>query len=224
MEIISRNEQFNESWFSGFRSIIEKSFIKPNHKVNALMILQKVESHDVNKEKIISTIQNLSEEEWSESYVMSKLKEMDESLGFDDDFLRKHAVNDLSKDDLLEVKWEMSKRMMLDYAKFSKEFYDSLKYSKNNNISREDYLLMIEVMNALKIIQEGSKSLTDKFTHKKYNKRSFAKFMKHRIPIEHLLLRTYYILLNIEKSNKIKLRDVLSKEILEYTVHQKNDF
>ncbi len=221
MEAVTKNGLFNESWFSGFRTVIEKSFIKVNYKVNAVVILQKIKTLDIDKDKIVLKIKNLSEDEWSYKYLVSTLKELDEIMKISDDFLRKHAVQELQGRDLTEVKWEIMKGMLTDYAKFTKEFYDSLKYSQNSKLGRKRYLLMIELMNALKKIYDASKQLIDKFSQKKYNKTSFKKFMSTRIALEHLLLRVFYILLNIDKEeNFIKYRDVLSREIIEYTVRQ----
>ncbi len=221
MEVVLRNEQFNESWFSGFRTILEKSFIKVNHKVNAEFIFQEMKFLDVDKKQIISKIKNLSEEEWSSDYFVKTLKDLDGMIGVSDEFLKKHAIEELRTYDLVEIKWEIMKRMVIDYAKFSKEFYDSLKYSQNSKLDRERRLLMLNLMEALNQIYDSSKSLVDKYNNKNYNKNSFKKFMNVRFGIEHLLLRIYFILFNIENSKKIKkYRYVLSSELVEFTIKQ----
>jgi hypothetical protein len=221
MDLVCRAERFVESWFSGFRLIIENSFIKVNYDANAEVILHQITSLDVDKDKIINKLKTLSEDEWSQEYLMSTLKEFDSMIGISDEFLRKNAVQNLNETDLVEIKWEIMKRMMIDYAKFTKEFYDTLKYSQNQKLERERYLLMIELMDALKKIHTASKSLVDKFSQKKYNNNSFKKFMNVRIALEHLMLRILYILVNIDNKDKLsKYRDVLSREITEYAVHQ----
>lgn len=221
MEVLLRNEQFNELWFSGFRTIIEKSFIKVDHKINAELILQEIKTLNIDKNKILLTIKNLSEDEWSSQYLLKTLKELDNIIGISDDFLKKHAIQELKDHDLKEVKWEIMKRMMIDYAKFTKEFYDALKYSQNPKLGKEKRLLMISIMDALNKIYTSSKELVDRYSMKKYNASSFRKFINTRIALEHLLLRVYFILLNIDNTDKLsKYRDVLSSEIIEYYIHQ----
>jgi len=216
MEAISRAERLNESLFVGFRNILIKEFINP--KVNAEVILQGIKDLKVDKAKIISKIKNLSEDEWSLNYLIDVLKELDSIMGVDDEFLRKNALDELDDKNLLEVKWELMKRMMVDYTRFSKEFYDSLKYSQNSSLSKEKYLLMIELMEALLKIHITCKELKDKFHNKTFNKTSFNKFMKSRMAVEHILLRINFILLNMDKKDKLEhYTKVLSLELIEFS-------
>jgi hypothetical protein len=217
------NEQigFGEDWFSGIRNILDYSFIRPkvDHKLNSKIILHEIKNIEFDKEKIVSFIKNLSEDEWTYSYVFNTLKELDNIIKISDEFIKKHAIEELKAKDLLEIKWDIMNNMMLDYAKFSKECYDTLKYSENYKIDKEKRLLMLNIMEAFDKIHKSSKDLVDRFYNKNFNKNSFKKFMETRIAIDHLMLRVNYILLNIENKDKLKkYREILSNEIVEYTI------
>lgn len=222
MQVQLRTEAY-DSLFSGFRGILEKSFIHVDYKLNAKLILQEIKNIDADVEVLADKIRMLSEDEWSTNYVQLTLQEMDSELQISDEFLQQHAVHELNQQDLLEVKWELMKAIVRKYATFTKEFYDSLKYSQNQNLTPQRYGLMMELMSALKKIHEVSKKLTTSYSQKKFNKKSFIKFSKQKIAIEHLLLRVFYILLNINQEEKLdKYRNVLSKELMEYTITQNN--
>lgn len=221
MDVLNRTKHFNENWFSGFREILETSFINADHKANADILLQAIKTKEVDSEKIVSKIKNLSEDEWSLKYVLEQLNELNDLLGISDKFLKEHAVTDMNDSDFKEVKWELMKRVVRDYSKFSKEFYDSLKYSRNTTLDRDTRMLMLAIMEALQKVHEASKALTDKYFHKKFNATSLKKFMDVRMPMEQLLFRVYFILLNMDKTEKLaKYRDVLTRELLEFTVQQ----
>lgn len=217
----SKEIGFSEDWFLGIRNILDNTFFrtKVDHKLNSKIILHEIKNIQFDKEKVISIIKNLSEEEWSLKYVENTLKELDQLFGISDEFIKKNAVDELKAKDLLEIKWEIMNSMMLDYAKFSKEFYDTLKYSENHKLEKEKRLLMLNLMEAFDKINKSSKDLIDRFYNKRFNKNSLKKFIDTRICIEHLMLRIYFILLNIENENKLKkYREVLSNEIVEYTI------
>lgn len=224
MDVLDKNKEFNENFFSGLRIVLDNAFVKKtkvHHKANAEVIMQAIKDKNVDKEKFIYTIKNLSEDEWSNKYLFDALKKLNEIMGISDDFIKKSGYQDFGKKDLQEIKWELSKKILVDYAKFSREFYDSLKYSKNYKLDKEKELLMYSMMEALKIINESSKQLVEKYYYKKYNANSLRKVLSVKLPIEHLLLRIYFILFNIDEAHNVKkYRKVLSSEITEYAVKQ----
>lgn len=223
METIRRAEMFNQNFFTGLRTILENSFTKKtvNHKVTAEIILNEFKLKEFDSKKFINLVKNLSEEEWSKKYVITVLTEMNEIVGISDHFIRKNACEELKSTDLMEIKWEMMKKIIIDYARFSKEFYDILKYSRNLDTNRDRRLLLYTFMEALSKIHESSKVLLDKYYTKRYNRTSFKKIMDIQIPIEHLLLRIYFILFNINNLEKLRMyRSVLSSEIIEYSMQK----
>ncbi len=221
MEAITQSERLNESWFSGMRSVLENTFINIDHKANAEIILHELKQVDINQEEMVTFIKKLPEHEWESKFLLEKLNEMNDLLGFSEDFIKKYAVNELNKQDLNEVKWEILKKTTMSYAKFSKEFYDSLKYAQSKNMSESRYKLMIELMKALDVIYDSSKELVDRYFQKKYHPSSYKRYMNTRFGIEHLLLRVFYVLLNSDNEKKIdSFRKVLAAERVEYTIHQ----
>jgi hypothetical protein len=224
MDVLDKNKEFNENFFSGIRTVLNNAFVnkKVHHKANAEVILQAVKDKSIDIEKFIFTIKNLSEDEWSSKYFVEIMKKLDEFIGVSDEFIKKNSYQEIKKkSDLQEIKWELSKRGFVDYAKFSKEFYDSLKYSKNYKLGKEKELLMYTMMEALSMINNSSKQMVEKYYHKNYNANSLRKVLNVKMAVDHLLLRIYFILFNIDETDKIKkYRKVLSSEITEYTVHQ----
>jgi len=223
MDAVARYEQFNQDIFSSQLEIFSNIFInkkpKLSHQLNAELIINAIKSKDIDKKKYIQIIRNLPEEQWSFKEFQNISEKLNSLLGLSDDYLKENAYETLEGNDLIEVKWELEKIILRDYSKFSKELYDLLKYSKNPNLDRNMSMLMITLMRTLKVIHETSSSLFQKYYLKKYNASSYKKIVISRQPLEHLLLRIMFILLNIEKKAKIpSYRNVLSRETIEYFV------
>lgn len=227
MDTITRNEEFNQGLFSGMRDLLDRNFLKKKedvkHKVNAKIILDAIKTRDIDKEKYISTIKNLSEEEWSQGYLVETIDKLNDIIGISDEFLKNNSVDNIEDaSDLKETKWELAKMNMRDYAKFSKEFYDSLKYSRTVGFDRDRRMLMLTIMEVLKKIHESAKDITSRFYNKRYNNNSFKRFMETKMALDHLFLRVMFILLNIENDGSIrKYRTILAHESAEYNMSQK---
>lgn len=222
----SKNEQY-QAWFRAIRRLIHDNFVKEDHKTNAEVLLQGIKSKNFDKTKYVQIIKEMDDTEWSVEYVTKKLKELDEIIGITTDFLKKQAVTEIrTEKELKELKWALMKRIVLDYAKFSKETYDILLYSEKNYDSTEKDLLMVELLRALKIINTSSNNLIKRYEHEKYHHTRLKKFLNQRLQIEHILLRMYNILFNMEsKPKKIKhYTKILNKELIEYTLEHKDDF
>lgn len=222
MDGLTKSINFFEEWFSGLRIVFEKSFIDSNNEVNAQVILQKIKTIKVDQNLLTTKIKNLSDNYWSQKYFLNTLKEFDEIIGISDDFIRKNAVTKVTDAELKEIKWRIMTEIMVDYSKYTKEFYDSLKYSQNTDMDFNRHRLMITIMDALKVVNDSAKTLVDKYFNKKFNVNSFKKFVDSRLAIEQLMLRIYFIMLNIDQKDKIiHFKNILSQEVNEFTIVQK---
>lgn len=216
---VDQSLDFFEDWFSCLRDVFKQSFISPRVNVNSVVILAKIKNIDIDKSLITSKIKDLKEDYWSPEYFITILNEFDEIVGISDDFLKSNAVTELSISDLKELKWDLMNDLMIDYSKFTKEFYDSLKYSQSTNLKVNKHRLMIAIMDALNIVHDGSKELTQKYSNKRFNNSSYKKFISSRLAMEHIMLRIYFIMLNINNKDKLLLyRRILIHELNEYII------
>ena len=223
MEAINRSQKFYDGLFSGINEVLSNYFIKnePDYEFHAEILLEFIKAKEFDKKKYLEIIKNLNEREWNSTYVINTFKELNSVVGLSEEYLKKELVTDLKGVEFNQVIWDLSKKIVLNYAKHSKELYDSLKYSKAS-LSFEKEMLLGKLMKALSVINETSNELIDKYQFKNYNHNSMKKFINKKLMIDHLLLRINYILLNIDKEEKYSLYgDVLSSEIIEYTLIKK---
>ena len=222
METISQTETFIHNWFDSLGEVIEETFVRPIDQANSEIILNRAKTKNIDVKKIVLKIKALPENQWSTKVILEFLNEFNSEIGISDEFIKKQSIQQLSPKDLQETKWELLKRIIVDYAKFTKELYDNLKYSENTTLSYEKRRLMYDLMKALHKIHESSKDLIDRYECKTYNANSFRKYVDSKIAIDHLLLRIYYILLHIGNTDKLHFYGkVLSTEVTEFSLYQK---
>lgn len=218
VEGTAQSVEYVEQILIGFRSILGKAFIENKVRINATVVLHAIKTKEFDKNTLLDIIFNLPKEEWNLKLVIEKLKECNAIMGISDEYLKKTAVHNVNTNELKELKWSIIVEMMLEYAKFTKEFYDMLKYSEVPNMPREKHMLMLEIMQTLKYIHMNANDIYERFNGKKISSQKLGGVTQRRLIIEALLLRIYHILLHIkERSLWVHYHDVLARERIGYT-------
>lgn len=198
-----------------FRLILEKLFVQKDQKINALLVINELKKREIDVDKIKEFMKSLPEGEWNIKIFIDNLEELNEIFGVSDEEIRKYSINNPTSQDIINVRKQILIESMLEYAQFSKEFYDSLKFNNSDHLSLAHIELLNEFMMVFKFIRDNSEELYKRYKDKKVSMVNFNKFNIIRLPIEYLLLRIVYISLNLNNANEDKLREfaeLLGKE------------
>jgi hypothetical protein len=221
MKALDLTENSVQDWFKSIGTVVENEFISPVNKANSEIILRRAQNRHFDASKFIEKIKSLPDTPWSPKIVLEIYTEFNNELGISEEFIQKHSIGTLTSAQLKETKWELVKRIMADYGKNSLELYDTLKYSQNPNLSSEKERLLLDLMKALKEINQTSRDLVQRFEARTYNPKSLQTVLKSKMPIDHIFLRIYYILLNIHNTDNLELYGrTLSLELYEFTLHK----
>ena len=198
--------QITQKFFNSFGTIFDNYFVKKDQKANALIVLQQLNEKQIDADEIKEILKSLPDSEWSMKVLFDNAKKLNSIFKLNDKEIKKYCVNDFSARELKELKWELSKQIILESSKYANNFYDALKYDKNEKLSIVKMKLLNEMMLTLKYIKESSQKLYNDFKDAKYSANSVKKFNLRDIPIEFLWLRILYIMVNIE-NKKIESKD-----------------
>ena len=178
---------------------------------------------DIDIIKLNQFLTKLPEGEWTLSIFVENVEALNEFFGVSDEYIKNCFVDHQTDSDVNNIKWQILVDSMLEYTKFSNEYYDALKYNSTSNLSISKIKLLNELMMTFKLIKEESKKLYEKYEPKKFSKKLLQQFNLERITLEFLLLRILYIALNIKivtDENLEKFAKILSLERISLNYHK----
>jgi hypothetical protein len=180
-----------------FRTALDKLFITSSN-LNSKIIYEQLKEREINIDKINKLFNELPKGEWNIKVFFDNINQLNEIFGVSNEEILKYSIEDLDKKNLEEIRWQLLIESMLEYTKFSQEFYDALKYNINNEFSDSKLKLLNEFMLTFKKIKKESQLIYDKYKNKKISSRNKSNFNSERIPIEFLTLRIFYIIINLK--------------------------
>lgn len=189
-----------ERYVSVFRTVFEKLFVNKNQKINAAVILSTLKQEEINVHKLKQFFDILPKDEWSLKTFFDHINELNEIFKISDEYIQDHAVTKVSASDIKDIRWEILLESMLEYSRFTTEFYDVLKYNKSI-LSYARLRLLNELMLVFMFVKEDSKKIYDRYKNQKFSNQVLLKFNQDRLGIEFLMLRILYVLLHLDKAN-----------------------
>ncbi len=202
-----RFENSVEGYLSMFGYLLDNYFVNKNYKANALITLQKVKDRKIDPKKIESFIRSLPDDIWTAKIIFEKMTKVDELFKITDEDILSSCVDNLKEKDIIKVKWELLKEVMLDYSKYANQFYDAMKYTDLSNLPRAKIMLTDEMMITFRTIKDSSKTIYNKFDNQKYSVKKMRELNNLRMPLEFLWMRILYILFNIQNASENKIRE-----------------
>ena len=212
-----------EDYFSSFNSIFYKLFNNKSDNINALIILEKLKEKKIDIHKLETFIMSLPEERWNIELIENKINEINDIFGITNEEIKVLCVNEVKEKDIINIKWDLLVLSLLESSKYSNEYYDSLKYNQNANLSLIKIKLLNELMLVFKFLKESSSASYDKFKNRKYSKKNIMLLNPRLFQINLLWMRVLYVLFNLKDTNNKKTESlirVLSEDRISLS-HQK---
>ena len=210
-----------DKFVSVFRYIFDAMFVKNDYNIiHANVVLGKLKERELDIKKIESFLAKLPEGQWNFKIFLDNLDELNKIFGISDEYIMKNSTMPTKKGDINNIRWEIILQALVDYTKFSNEFYDAFKYNNNDKLSTAQIKLLNELMLIFKYIKESSKYLYENYSHKKYSQRIFEELNEDRAIIEYFLLRILYVSLNLKKTDNKRIENyakLLGKERISIT-------
>jgi hypothetical protein len=208
-----------------FRGVLEKLFVYRENNINADMVLNELKEKKIDIKKVEEFFQTLPKEEWNIKTFLDNIPKINEIFGISDEEIKACCVTKVTERDLLNIRFKVIVNSMLEYSRFSNEFYDALKYNITDDLSISRMKLLNEMMLIFKYIRDNSKEIYSHFEKRRYNLRDMGKLNLNRLPLEFLLLRILYVSINLRDAEDSKLEyfaKLLGKEriSLVYQKHQ----
>lgn len=178
-------------------------------EINTQLVISKLKDKSIDLEQLKALLNSLPPE-WTVSSILKKNKELNEIFGISDEEIRNTLVSSQS---LVEVKYEVMKVVLLEYAKYASEYYDLLKYSQTSKLAK--LKLSNELMMTFGCIKDNGKRIYDSYAKKKATNKNLLAIADHKFSLELLWLRIIYIFLHLEKATDkdlIEYADTLSRE------------
>lgn len=197
-------------FMGGLRSVFSDYFKPDTAEINASLVIERMKQKQFDTEKLSILFKKLPEGKWSVQTLLIHLSDLTDIFGMTDEELESISVSDASLSDL---KWHLNIKMLQEHKKFSKEFYDLLKYN-TQTLSEEQLSLLTELMSVFKFIQESSQELLVKYENKKPSHKRLFELVNHRIPMEFLLLRVLFIFMHMQEDKLEEYSDILREERL----------
>lgn len=187
-----------------FRMVLDKLFIQKDHNINVMIVLNKLKEKNIDIEKVKAFMDTLPEGSWNIKTFMDNVEKLNEMFGLSDAEITEYSVSNVTEEDIKTIRWEVLVESMLEYSRFSTEFYDALKYNNTEGLSISQIKLLNELMMVFKVIKKSSKEIYEQFHNRRLSEQVIKKFNICRIPIEFLVLRILYIALNLKDADDKK--------------------
>lgn len=211
------------NFLSIFGFIFEKMFVKKDFQLDSEVVLRELQKRELDVIQLKYFMDKLPSGEWTLKIFIDNIESLTHLFGISDEFIRKCFIKNKTDAEIDQIKWQVLANSMLEYTKFSNEYYDALKYNNSSGLSISKIKLLNELMMTFKLIKEKSKELYEKYHNKKYSKTHIQSFNLEKLPIEFLVLRMLYIALNIKDASNEKLEELaklLSLERISLIYHK----
>lgn len=190
-----------DDFMSIFRIVLDKLFIEKDNSVNAKIVMAKLKEKEISIDKVKAVFSAFPEGEWNIKVFLDNVEKLNEVWGISDEEIRGYCVSEVSAKDVVAVRYRMLIDSMVEYSKFSTEFYDALKYNNVNGLSVARLKLLNEFMLVFSYLKKLSEQIYKTFEHKKFSEDNLNKLNKYRLPIEFLMLRVLYVSINLKDAN-----------------------
>jgi len=203
-------------FMGGLRSVFSDYFKPDTAEITASLVIEKMKQKQFDTEKLSQLFKKLPEGKWSVQTLLIHLSDFTDIFGMTDEELESIAVSDTSLSDL---KWHLNIKMLQEHKKFSKEFYDLLRYN-SQTLTEEQLSLLTELMSVFAFIQETSEQLLTRYENKKPSSKKLRDLVIHRIPMEFLLLRVLFIFMHMQEDKLEQYSDILREERLSVSTNK----